>query len=385
MLDDGEGQATSGWRIGVGGRGMQASEVKQVMTVLGPIPAEELGFTSMHEHILLNGSVFRQVYGEALAKGASIGPDEPVSLENIGLLRRNFFLTNDNTIIEDEELMAAEVAEFKASGGSAMVDMSPPGLRSNLEGIRRISQETGVHIVTTTGFYIEPSWPDAIKEMSVEQLAAHMRLEVERGIDDTGIRAGHLKAAITDLSERQERLLRAIARVSIQTGLSATIHQNLSVGDCLYIIDILAGEGMEPGRIIMAHVDGLLVEHDVNLLILRPEAYRVKVDDPKRILDRGTNIAIDCFGQMWDHELRGIVLETDWQRLAGLVHLIEAGYSGQIVIGTDSFLKMLVRRYGGEGYCRLTKYVVPKLREIGVTDFNIRQITVKNPARLLSR
>ncbi len=364
---------------------MQANEVKQVMTVLGPIPTEELGFTSMHEHILLNGSVFRQVYGGALAKDASIDPDEPVSLENIGLLRRNFFLTNDNTIIDDEELMAAEVADFKASGGSAMIDMSPPGLRSSIDGIRRISQKTGVHIITTTGLYIEPSWPEAIRSLSVEELTAHIRKEVEGGIGDTGIRAGHLKAAITDLSERQERLLRAVARVSIQTGLSATIHQNLSIGDCLYILDILVKEGMEPERIIIAHVDGLLVEHDVNLLILRPGAYRLKVDDPKRILDRGANIAIDCFGQMWDHELRDMVLEADWQRLAGLVHLIEAGYSSQIVIGTDSFLKMLVRRYGGEGYCRLTKYVVPKLREVGVTDFNIRQITVKNPARLLSR
>jgi phosphotriesterase-related protein len=35
----------------------------QIMTVLGPISPQDLGFTSMHEHILYDGSVFRRRFG----------------------------------------------------------------------------------------------------------------------------------------------------------------------------------------------------------------------------------------------------------------------------------------------------------------------------------
>ena len=77
--------------------------------------------------------------------------------------------------------------------------------------------------------------------------------------------------------------------------------------------------------------------------------------------------------------------ESDWQRLAGMVALIESGYSSQIVLGTDSGFKHCLRSYGGESYAHLWNYVVPKLRDLGVSEYDIRQMTVENPARLLAR
>ena len=59
----------------------------------------------------------------------------------------------------DEEVMTAETADFKASGGDALLDMSAPGLRSDLHAIRRISERTGVNVVTSKGLYMEDSWP----------------------------------------------------------------------------------------------------------------------------------------------------------------------------------------------------------------------------------
>ena len=359
--------------------------MKQVMTLLGPISADQLGLTSMHEHILMDGSVFSKKYGAHIPNDPSFDRRQPVGLNNLGLLRRNFYLVDDNNMLDDEETMTAEVADFKASGGSAMVDMSAPGLRCNLPAIRSISQKTGVHVITTTGLYIEDSWPEPFREMTVEQLTEHMLKEIEVGIADTGIKAGHIKASLIDFSARQEIVLRAAARASKNSGLSVSVHQNLTSADCLNIIDIMTSEGIEPERLIISHTDGLLVEHDVNTLVRNPEARHLKIDGPRKLLDRGVNLAIDCFGQLWDHELRNLVLETDWQRLAGVVAFVEAGYTAQIVLGTDSFLKMLTRRYGGEGYCRLTKYVLPKLKDLGLTDYAIRQLTLKNPARLLSR
>ncbi|MBU2512763.1 hypothetical protein KJ966_15610 [bacterium] len=49
----------------------------------------------------------------------------------------------------------------------------------------------------------------------------------------------------------------------------------------------------------------------------------------------------------------GFTYINDWQRIVILKELIEAGYADQLVIGTDTFIKSLLRRCGREGYCRL--------------------------------
>jgi phosphotriesterase-related protein len=67
------------------------------------------------------------------------------------------------------------------------------------------------------------------------------------------------------------------------------------------------------------------------------------------------------------------------------VHLVEAGYASQIVLGNDTFVKTMLRRYGGEGYAHLAHQIVPTLRSLGVSDYDLKQMTVENPARLLAR
>ena len=101
-------------------------------------------------------------------------------------------------------------------------------------------------------------------------------------------------------------------------------------------------------------------------------------------VDGGFNISVDCLGHTWDIELFEYVNQTDWQRLAGLYALINSGYADQIVLGTDTYMNMLVRRFGGEGYCRLTNAIIPMLKIAEVSEKDLDQIMVKNPARLLA-
>lgn len=361
----------------------------EIMTVLGPIAPGELGFTSMHEHILFDLGVWRQKYASLIPDNLSISSDDPVSLENIGLLRRNWFLVDDNAVVDDEKLMTAEVGDFKAAGGAAMLDMSCLGLRINLPAIQRISKKTGVHIVATTGLYVDDACPEYTRVMTIEQLTELMVKEIEEGIEDTGIKAGHIgELGIFNLSDRDVRLLRAGARASLQTGFSVSIHLSgaqSSDADGHRVVDILLQEGMDPQRIIMCHIDGFLVERDVSVLINNPNRWGLRLDYAKELVDRGVNISFDCFGHWWEEEVRGRVMTIDWQRIAGLLALIKAGYASQIVLGTDTCMKMLLRRCGGEGYARLTNYVVPTLKAYDVSDVDIRQITVDNPARLLAR
>ncbi len=357
----------------------------QIMTVLGPIPPDELGLTSMHEHILCDGGVYRRRYERFIPDPAPVSRHESIGLTNIGVLSRAFYLIDDNISLDDEQIMQAEVEDFKRSGGSAMVEMSAPGLRSNLQAIQRISQATGVRVIATTGLYVEDSWPGAFLEMSVDELCAHMQKEIREGIEDTGIRAGHMKLGITDLSLRQERALRAAARVSQETNASLTVHPGFGIGsDGRRILRILTEEGMNPERVILAHTGGFFVELELRRLVRDPTTWGLRLDYAREVLASGATICIDCFGHRWDHELNGVVMDSDWQRMAGLVALIEEGYSEQIVLGNDVFIKMLARRYGGLGYCRLTDFVIPTLRDLSVSEYDIRRMLVVNPARLLA-
>jgi len=358
----------------------------EIITVQGAIAPNELGFTSMHEHVLVDVTLFRDIWLDLIPEKYKNSWNEKVSLENSALHSWIPALTKDNMLVDDEALMTAETADFKASGGCAMLDQSASTLRVNIPAVQRISQKTGVHIITTTGFYFEQSWPEHFLHYSVDQLADHMVKEVEQGIDDTGVRAGHLKVGIKDLTSREEDALKAAVKAANRTGLSLTVHPGFGIGnDGRRITDILLRAGMPPERIILAHSDAFLIEHNIRTLILEPESWKLHLDYHKQLLDQGVNLSIDCFGHRWTYELIGETMESDIQRLTGLVSLIKAGYSRQLVLGTDTFIKTCTRRYGGFGYCRLTEYVIPVLRELGVSDFDIRQLTLENPARLLAR
>ena len=199
----------------------------EITTVLGPIKPQQLGFTSMHEHTICDMSVFRRRYEHFLPASLPVAPDDPIRLDNLAILKHAFILLRDVMDMRDEDLILSEVRDFAATGGNALVDMSTPGIRSNLPAIRRISEQSGVHIIATTGLYTEDSWPESYKKMHLADYIRFMRKEIDSGIEDTSIRAGHIKIAITDsdmrsvqpFSEQRKVLLKAAIRVSNETGL----------------------------------------------------------------------------------------------------------------------------------------------------------------------
>jgi phosphotriesterase-related protein len=366
----------------------------EIMTVRGPIAPRELGFTSMHEHVLCDAGVFLRRHGALIPPNAPVSPGDPISLENVGLLRHAFILSRETMDMRDEEYMAAEVTDFRATGGCAMVEMSTPGLRVDPAGLRRISEKTGVHIVATTGLYSEDSWPERFLPMGVEEFVAFMRSEIEEGIDGTGIKAGHVKVAITDstapgvppFSGRQRMLLEAAVRACEETGLSLTVHPPLDAREAAReVIAALRAAGVTPGRAVIAHAEMFFASQDIAALVRDPLSSRVDVDFARELLDAGFNVSIDSFGHLYDAEPLGRTYIADWQRLAGLIQLVDAGYSSRIVLGTDIFLKILTRRRGGEGYARLTGFAIPMLQRLGVDPARIAEMTVGNPARILAR
>ena len=255
---------------------------KKIMTVLGPIAPEGLGTTSMHDHIMFDGSVLgKRLRSNMPPHNLPIHADDKVSLENIGMLHRNTILAWDALNQDDEEMLTAEVADFKALGGDAILELSVPGLALDITAEKRISKKTGVHIIVSTGFYVSDSWPKEYKGKSRKQLYEHMMHEVQNGVHGTDIKPGHIKIGLDSMSEDEENALRAAVHVARETGLSLTIHPSLKAGsDVVHHLTILKEEGMDLTRVVMAHTKMITLPTFAEA-IKHPELYRVDIAGAK--------------------------------------------------------------------------------------------------------
>ena len=112
--------------------------MKTVETVRGPVPADELGFVLPHEHIIVDTYDVRR---------------------------------NSEGVLLDHQMAIDEVAFFKEAGGDTIVEQTIYGLHPDPLGLRDISEKTGVHIITGTGFYWEMYYPSWLAQMSTTDIA----------------------------------------------------------------------------------------------------------------------------------------------------------------------------------------------------------------------
>jgi phosphotriesterase-related protein len=84
----------------------------------------------------------------------------------------NPFLNRDNCGLLDTKAAIEELNHFVEYGGKTIVDPTNLGIGRDPSALQRISRRTGINIVTGAGFYLEPSHPACVKEVTVESIAA---------------------------------------------------------------------------------------------------------------------------------------------------------------------------------------------------------------------
>ena len=90
-----------------------------VQTVLGPIPPSELGPTTTHEHLYID---FSFMFRPTQDSRSEILADAPITLENLGWIRRNYYSNRANLTLTDLDTAISEVRKYRAVGGGAIVD-----------------------------------------------------------------------------------------------------------------------------------------------------------------------------------------------------------------------------------------------------------------------
>lgn len=142
-----------------------------VQTVLGPVSPSELGPTTTHEHLYLD---FSFMYRPAQDTPDEELGDAPVTLENLGWIRRNYYSNRSNLTLMDLDTTIEEVRRYSDVGGGAIVDATLTGIGRNPDALATISRESGVHIVMGSGFYVDTAHPEDMDRRSVDDLASEI-------------------------------------------------------------------------------------------------------------------------------------------------------------------------------------------------------------------
>lgn len=320
-----------------------------VNTVLGPVPAKEIGKTLMHEHFYFGYPGFN---GNTLHER---DPDELIAL-------------------------GVEVAnKAKAQGVQTIVDATPSDCGRNPELLKEVSKQSGVHIVCSTGYYYEGEGAPAYFKFkkaigsAEEELYELFMHEITNGIGQTGIKPGVIKLASGKdaISDYEEMFFKVAAKVQQKTGIPIITHtQEGTMGP--EQARLLISEGVDPKKIVIGHMDG---NTDVQ--------YQIDT------LEQGVYAGFDRIGIQ---EFVGAPLDSE--RLAVLIELIGKGYANQLTLSHDTvniwlggptvFPDELAKLLEYWEIDHVFKNIIPQLLESGVSEDAIHTILVDNPKNIFN-
>jgi predicted metal-dependent phosphotriesterase family hydrolase len=302
--------------------------MKTVQTVRGPIPADQLGFVLPHEHIIVDTYDVRR---------------------------------NSEGVLLDHQMAIDEVGFYKAAGGDTMVEQTIYGLHPDPEGLRDISEKTGVHIIAGTGFYWEMYYPQWLANMSTSEITKRFVEHITVGFPGTDIRAGFMGELGTShrgITPTETKVLQAAAHAQKEIGIPIGTHALFTeIG--IDQLNVLEEAGADLEITVIGHCD---TNRDVNY--------------SRKLLKRGVWIAYDAVGQ-FDKQ-------TDERRAESITTLVREGYLDKILISTDIAGRSRMVTHGGKGYGYLLTHFLPMLRDAGLTEAEISTLTRANPQRFLA-
>lgn len=313
-----------------------------IVTVLGEIPPAELGPTDCHEHLLIRGGL-------------------PIVLE-------------PDFALDSVDAAVAEVGEFLAAGGAALVDCMPLGVGRDARGLVEIASRTGATIIATTGFhkdryYAADHW---VHGYGVDQIAELLVAEFTDGLEVSGYggplvsrldaRPGAIKVATSGPSPTatELKLVEAVGHAQVRTGLPVLTHTD-DAGSADVQLSVLTAAGVPPSSIVFGHMDR-----------------HASVDQLAALCATGASVCLDWMGR---HDRRPDEFIADL-----VAELGSRGHLGHVVLGQDLARRAYWHAYGGgPGLVNLMESFPALLRKAGLTDDHIRRVLVDNPRRVLDR
>lgn len=299
-----------------------------IQTVLGKLEPQELGVCACHEHLYVDLSRVKK---------------------------------NEDTCLQDIELVTEDLESFAALGGKAIVEVTNEGMGRDAEQLAEISRKTGLQIIASTGCYKDPFIPDDKKKWNRDQFAEWMITEIKDGIGETGIKPGvigEIGSSLNEFKPIETELFHGAIEAAKTTKLPLSTHTTL--GTCaLEQINLFQKEGLFLEKVIIGHQD--LNTNDEIVL---------------EVLNSGAFAAMDTIGKE--------NYRADEDRIRSLLTFIEKGFEDQLLLSSDLTRKSHLKSLGGQGYDIVLRSFIPALKSHGVSGSIINKLLVANPQKAFS-
>ncbi len=304
-----------------------------INSVLGPLDTANLGFTLMHEHLIVASAGVPQNYTELLGAG--------------------FMDRIVNGLTQAQE-----------GGIDTVVDATTLDLGRDVTVLAEASRLTGVNIIACTGWWLD--MPRFLAGVSADQFAQLFIREIEEGIAGTDIKAGILKSAsdISGVTPGEEAVLRGVARAHLKTNVPIMLHSYSPGQVGRQQLAILKEEGVNLRRVKMDHSNDTT---DVEYLTW--------------LLEQGCYLGLDRYPGRNTSPLA---------RTKTMKALIDAGYGERLLPSHDWSLVQVMaatplispeerEERNPYGYLYMKKVVFPQLREMGVSEAMLNSLCVDGP------
>lgn len=304
---------------------------KRIHTINGPVAIEKLGLILPHEHL------FTDLRGPSVPGYAQ---GEPAAVLKV---------------------VKPYLEAASAAGVTALVECSTVGVGRNLRILQSLAADTVIQIVVPTGVYRDAYIPGSLRAVDEDFLADLWTKELTAGIEGTSIRAGFIKLAVSDdgLTPLEIRNLRAAAKASLRTGAVIGSH-TIGGKNAKEEMEVLETAGLDLHRFIWIHAQ---TEPDTAILL-----------DAAR---RGAYVELDTVGAPFQRQE---------ELLEKTIALIAAGLIDHLLLSHDAGWYNPARADGlpddgYRGYTALTREFIPAMLQHGVSEAQIKRITVHNPAQ----
>ena len=307
-----------------------------IQSATGPIDTADMGFTLMHEHVIVLWPPMYQQYPE---------------------------------LFDREAHMANAVARLKKAreaGVTTMVDLTPIDLGRNPAFIAEAARLSGMQIIVATGLYY--TIPFYFLHRPDQAMVDLFVRDITVGIGETGVRANVIKCATEpEMHPMNERVLRASAKAHRATGVPICTHTFPANRTGLDQQRVFKEEGVDLGRTVIGHSDD---SDDITYL--------------EQIIQNGSYCGMDRIGLQRPRD--------DAQRADMVAALVAKGYADRITLSHDAscHLDFIPEGLADQAmpqwnFTHIPLHIVPMLRERGVSAANIHQMTVANPRSLFEK
>ncbi len=306
-----------------------------IHTVNGNLAPQDLGLTLIHEHVFLDWT-----------------PADSMNRD----------LWNDD---EAFEVILPYLQEMVSVGVESFLECTPAYLGRNPMLLQRLSNETGLQILTNTGFYAarnQQHIPTYLKQQTSKQISQIWIDECHHGIDKTGIKPGFIKIGVDSkdqLDSLDIKIVEAAAMTHLATGLTIVGHTGTDT-TAIQQIKILRNFGVDPSAFVWTHAQRGTSEGHLHLA---REGVWISLDGlgwiPESITDQSGLVQYITFLQN--------LKENDLLNRTLISH--DAGW---YTVGNED--QSTYKRY-----TTIFEVLIPALHKEGFTQQDIDQMLIQNP------